>query len=107
MALWRNLGAPFQGVGTGETFQASPDDSMVVRRRYKLELVDGADADVGWVEYPGIDFGSDRAYEVARDSDPPLTLDELSEITGSGQEGALLVSDVQRAVDERGDDDAE
>lgn len=106
MARWRNTGAPFQGIDRGEVFEAEPDDPLVVRRRHKLERV--SSEDVGAKEkvrrgYPGVDFGSDRAYEVARDASPPVPLDTLLGAVGTGQDGALLVSDVERLIAERGD----
>lgn len=50
--------------------------------------------------FQGIDFGSDVAYELARDSE--LQAADFDGRTGSGQAGAFLTDDVRAILDERG-----
>lgn len=113
---WRNRGAPFttesgQQIGRGDVFEAPAHGRTVRIRRKKLRRVpdsvqvtvaDGEDVDGPEGLYPGVDFGSDRAYEVARDAVPPVTAEELSQTVGTGEGGAILTGDVRRLLEERG-----
>lgn len=111
MAKWKNKGAPFttedgERIESGQVFSAHPDSRTVVMRRGKLALATVADLKsddhTPWKPgYPGVDFGSDRAYEVARDTRPPLTPADFDGRTGSGQEGSFLVSDVRSMIAEK------
>lgn len=107
MALWRNKGAPFPGpdgepVPRGGTFEAEPSSYTVVIRRRKLQLLAGADVPQDWRPgYPGVDFASDRGYEIARDASPPLTPADFQGRTGTGVEGAFKADDVRAILAER------
>lgn len=119
---WRNTGAPFETedgrrVGRRDVV-AIPDGARDLRmRRHKLEPVapdvpvtvgpEPEDLDRG-AAYPGIEFGSERAYEVARDAKPPVSVAELMAVepTGAPEPGTgeptYLTGDVRRALARRG-----
>lgn len=114
---WRNAGAPFTlssgvRVGRGDVFSAPEQSRDVVMRRLKLEpappdaevtvgLPDTEDVDAPEVRFPGVPFGSRRAYELARDAWPAVGTEELRQVEGSGAFDAeagrlsLLAGDVR------------
>ena len=109
---WKNTGAPFTTesgveVGRNDVFEAPAEGRTVRMRRHKLRRVssrvpvtvgEGEDVDGPAGLYPGVDFGSDRAYEVARDAEPTVTLAELESVEGSGKDGAILTGDVRSVI---------
>lgn len=119
MPQWRNKGAPFSIDGTeiptGGTFRAGEDHPDVIRRAHKLREVPvytppppppettGDDGPAfehvpeQATRFPGVDFGSDVAYEVARDAG--LILEDFEDREGSGVDGAFLKSDVEEILD--------
>ena len=105
---WRNTGAPFtrtngDRVGRGDVFEASTTSKDVRMRRKKLEPVAPSTprtAGGRHIQFAGVDFGSDAAYELARDED--LSWRDFRGKTGSGVDGAFLVSDVRGIIN--GDD---
>lgn len=56
---------------------------------------------VGRGRFPGIDFGSDVAYEMARDADPPLAANDFREREGSGSDGAFVKADIEAILADR------
>lgn len=117
---WRNTGAPFttedgETVGRGETFTSPAWKRDVVIRRRKLEPVapDGSTDDEydGTDDIPeptsslrrfdGVDFASDRAYEIARDAIPPLFADDFADREGTGEYGAFRADDVRDILEDR------
>jgi len=106
---YRNDGSPFtassgERIERGRVFVPSPDD--LARRRYKLRAV-GHVAHAPEVSTPvdaapvvafeGVDFASDRAYELAREKMLPPSL--LPPHGGSGFGGAYRVADIIAIVD--------
>lgn len=106
---WRNTGAPFslpdgRRVGRQEVFEAAATSRVVQMRLHKLRPVAfdtptsvGGPTDDRAVQFPGIDFGSDKAYELARDNG--LSAVDFLGKTGTGQEGAFVKPDVQKILD--------
>ncbi|MFP3947155.1 MAG: hypothetical protein ACLFWG_00360 [Longimicrobiales bacterium] len=108
---WLNEGAPFETedgrtVPSGGELVAGRRDPDVVRRRHKLRYLGTTeDHDPELSRFAGVDFGSDRAYEVARDSRREadgrvLTWEDFEGLEGSGADGAFLVGDVRDLVRE-------
>ena len=105
---WLNLGAPFETengetVPSGGELLAGRRDPDVVRRRHKLRYLGTTDDhDPERARFDGVDFGSDRAYEVARDARREdgrvLTWEDFEGRTGGGVDGAFLVADVRDLV---------
>lgn len=114
---WRNRGAPFdlpdgRRVGRGDVFSAAPGSRSIRMRKHKLvpvapnvEVTVEAAEDPGpRVTYPGIDFGSSQAYELAREAG--LTTRDLGDMRKTGQpehegeENSVLVGDVRRYLAE-------
>lgn len=120
---WRNKGAPFttedrRRVERGDVVSLDPESRDYRMRRYKLRPAPpGAEETARPLPedpeeeprglFPGIDFGSDRAYEIARAASPPLTVEELESVEGSGEDGALLTSDVRALIAAREEEGGE
>ena len=118
--LYRNAGAPFtastgERIARGQVFAPTPGD--LARRRYKLHAVAGPGvAGVRTVsatavevpaapatpsltfgaKFPGVDFASDKAFELAREHDLPATA--FAPGAGSGLAGAFTASDVRAMI---------
>jgi hypothetical protein len=108
MIQYRNDGAPFTAadgrrIQRGQIFVPAPSD--LARRRYKLRAVGHVAhapevstpiAAAPVVAFEGVDFASDRAYELARDHhiDPRA----LPPGGGSGAGGAYRVADILTIV---------
>lgn len=108
---WLNEGAPFdttdgERIPSGGELVAGLRDPDVVRRRHKLRYLGTTeDHDPERSRFDGVDFGSDRAYEVARDASREadgrvLTWEDFKGRTGGGVDGAFLVSDVRELARE-------
>lgn len=108
---WRNAGAPFttedgRVVGTGDVFEAPALSRTVRMRRKKLHPVAprtpetvGEAPDDPEARFPGVDFASDVAYELARDEG--LAASDFEGREGTGQEGAFKKADVTELLEER------